>query len=92
MTLADQIDATRDSDLLARIIAAAQQKDVPNAQQWAESNRGRIVATDLGDGKSLSSEYALAKKAKGLPAGADPEYVTDDQVLAAVEKLRQAGT
>lgn len=86
MTLADQIAAARDNNLLARIVAAAQQKGIANPQQWAEANRGHIVATNV-DGTVLAEVYAFAVQEKGQPAGTDPSYVTDAQILAAVEAV-----
>lgn len=43
-TTAQHIAARNDADLLARFIAAAEQAGIENAQQWAEANRGRLVA------------------------------------------------
>ncbi len=86
MTLADQIAAARDNNLLARIVAAAQQKGIENPQAWAEANRGRIVATDV-NGTVIADVHAFALTEKGQPAGTDPAYVTDAQILAAVEAV-----
>lgn len=87
-SLADQIAATRDVDLLDRIVAAAQQRGIPGARQWAEQHRGELVSrvvTDEGD--SLSSVLAYARAQKGLPAGMDPTFVTDELVVAAVDAI-----
>lgn len=86
MTLANQIAAAHDNDLLARLIAAAEQKGVLNAQGWVEQNRGLLVARDVA-GVRISEVFAFARSEKGLPAGADPAYVTDTHLLNAVDAL-----
>ena len=58
-TSAQHIAARNDNDLLARFIVVAEQLAVPNAQAWVESNRGRLVATDIG-GTSISDVHAYA--------------------------------
>lgn len=84
-TLDQHIAARRDTDLLARVIAAAEKADVPNPQGWAEANMGRIVAADAG-GTTLADVHAYAVSTYAPPPapGANPEVVTDDQIIAAV--------
>lgn len=82
-TTAQQIAASRDNDILSRLIATAEQEGIANAQQWVEQRRGLLVAADLGD-TSLAEVFAFAQAQKGLPAGADPAYVTDALLTSAV--------
>lgn len=82
-TLADHIAARNDSDLMQRIVAAAEAQGISNPQMWAEANRGAIVSKTIGD-TTLADVFAYAKATKGLPAGADPAIVTDEQIIAAV--------
>lgn len=88
-SLTDHLAATRDGDLTARIIAAAEQAGIPGAQTWVEARRGTLVSVDL-DGSTLADVLAYARAQKGLPAGADPAFITDEQIRSAVAKTREA--
>lgn len=90
---ADHIAATRDADLLARFIAVAEMEGVDNAQQWAESNRGRLVASPVdSEGSTVSSVYAYAVSTYAGRPGENPALVTDDQIRAAVNAVRPLDT
>lgn len=88
-TLAQHTAARNDTDLLVRLIAAAEQASIPNAQQWAEQHRGALVSAQIGD-TSISDVFAFAQteKATYKRAGEDPAYVTDAQISAAVQAVR----
>ena len=92
-TLDQHITARRDPDLLARVIAAAEQADVPNPQMWAEANIGRIVSVEIGQGNDAATvadvhAYAVATYEPTPRPGENPAAVTDDQVRAAVAAAR----
>lgn len=91
-TLEEHIAATRDADLLARFVAAAEIAGIAAPQQWAETNRGALVAADTGDGSSVSTVYAYGvTQYQGRP-GENPAWVTDAQITAAVTAVRASQT
>lgn len=93
-TIAQHIAARDDRDLQARLVAAAEMTGVPDPARWVAENVGTLVCTDIdaGDGVStLADVHAFAVSDKGEPelsAGADPAYITDDQLKAAVGVVR----
>lgn len=91
-TLAQHIAARNDADLLARFIAAAEVAGVDNPQGWAEQHRGELVAARVDDDHTLSDvhAYAVATYQPTPRPGANPEAVTDDQIKAVVQKVREA--
>lgn len=92
-TLAEHITARNDADLLARFIAAAEVTGIDNPQGWAEQHRGELVAAKIdGDGKTVSDvhAYAVATYQPTPRPGANPAAVTDPQIMAAVQKVREA--
>ena len=84
-TTAQHNAARNDNDLFARLVAAAEQAGVPNAQQWVESNRGRLVAADIGD-TTLADVHAFAVASyEPTPRpGENPAIITDAQLTAAI--------
>lgn len=58
-TSAQHNAARNDNDLLARLVAVAEQQGIESAQTWAETNRGRIVAATIGD-TTLADVHAYA--------------------------------
>lgn len=91
-TSAQHIAARNDNDLLARLIAVAEQNDIPNAQQWVEANRGRLVAVTV-EGTTLADvhAYAVATYVPAPRPGENPAAVTDAQLAAAVAALAPPG-
>lgn len=88
-TTADHIAARNDADLLARLIATAEAAGVENAQSWAETNRGRLVAADIGDTTIADVHaYAVATYNPTPRPGVNPAAVTDAQLKAAVDLLK----
>lgn len=85
-TTAQHNAARNDTDLLARLIAAAEKAGVPNAQQWVETNRGALVAADI-DGSTLADvhAYAVATYDPTPRPGEDAAKITDVQLTAAIE-------
>lgn len=89
-TIAQHIAARDDSDLRARLTAAAEMTGVADPARWVTENLGALVYADIA-GTTLADVHAFAVADKGEPplsAGADPAYVTDDQLKAAVTTVR----
>ena len=89
-TIAQHIAARADRDMQQRLVAAAEMHGVPDPTRWVAENIGTLVCADLGD-TCLTEVHAFAVAEKGeppLPAGADPAYVTDDLLKAAVAAVR----
>lgn len=92
-TIADHIAARNDTDLLQRFVAAAERANIPNPQAWAEANRGRLVAADIG-GSTVADVHAYAVATYDPPPrpGENPAAVTDPQIEAAVETVYDSET
>lgn len=91
---ADHIAARGDADLLARMIAAAEQEGVPNAQAWVQQNMGQLINVVVEQGQTISDVYAYAYNVRNeqidaLPEapGKNPGAVTDTHLRTAVEAL-----
>lgn len=84
-TLAEHIAARSDTDLLARITAAAEVAGIPAAAHWASTHAGQIVSTGV-EGTDLATvhAYAVATYEPVPRPGANPAAVTDAQIEAAV--------
>lgn len=83
-TTAQHIAARNDTDLLARLVAAAEMAGVPAAQQWTEAHRGALVAADIG-GTTIADvhAYAVSQQLRGFRTAA----VTDAQLTTAVQAV-----
>jgi hypothetical protein len=87
-TSAQHIEARDDADLAQRLIAIAEQLDIPNAQMWVASNLGRLVATDIGETTIADVHaYAVATYVPTPRPGENPAAVTDTQLEAAITAL-----
>ena len=93
-TTAQHIAARDDANLTARLVAAAEQKHIPNPESFVMSNVGRLVSTEISEGTTLTSVHAYAKgqydialAALPLAPGLNPAAVTDAQLAAAVEAV-----
>lgn len=87
-TLAQHTAARNDNDLLTRLIAAAEQAGIPNAQQWAEQHRGALVSTQIGDTTIADVHaYAVATYNPTPRPGENPAAVTDAQIAQAVQAV-----
>ena len=91
-TLAEHIAARNDADLLARFVAAAEVTGIDNPQGWAEQHRGELVSAKVDDDHTVSDvhAYAVATYQPTPRPGANPAAVTDEQIKAAVQKVREA--
>ena len=62
-----------------------------NPQAWAETHRGALVSTDIGDTTVADVHaYAVATYEPTPRPGENPSAVTDDQIEAAVAAVRDA--
>jgi|SRR6478609_1280045 len=93
-TTAQHIAARDDQDLVSRLIAAAEQAHIPNAESFVRSNVGRLISTDIGGGATITAVHAYAKStydqavaALPLKPGLNPAAVTDDQLSEAIQAV-----
>lgn len=92
-TIAQHIAARDDRDLQDRLVAAAEMTGVPDPARWVAENVGALVCTSIGD-TTVADVHAFAVAEKGhppLPAGADPAFITDEHLKAAVAAVRGGG-
>lgn len=85
-TIAQHITARDDANLHVRLVAAAEMAGIPAAAQWVAENAGVLVCTQIGDTTIADVHaYAVSQQAPPpLPPGADPAFITDAQLKAAV--------
>ena len=93
-TTAQHIAARDDEDLLARLIATAEQAHIPQADSFVQQNLGKLISTEIDGGSTLTSVHAYAKATydaavEALPPrpGINPAAVTDAQLTQAVEAV-----
>ncbi|QGZ16728.1 hypothetical protein PBI_DEWDROP_81 [Microbacterium phage Dewdrop] len=98
-TTSEHIAARDDLDLQQRLIAAAEQLGVTNAQSAVVSNLGRLVATSLPVDEesttSLANVHAYAAETRrqhlsapeAMPPGLNPAAVTDALLEQALRKV-----
>ena len=93
-TTAQHMAARDDVDLVARLVAAAEQAHVDNPEQFVRTNVGRIISTDIGGGTTITSVHAYAdlnyqNAVAALPQkpGLDPAAVTDQQLAQAIQAV-----
>lgn len=93
-TTAQHIAARDDVDLKARLVAAAEQAHVPNAESWVDQTVGTLISTDIGSGSTITSVHAYASTVyeqamAALPPrpGENPAAVTDEQLAQAVRAV-----
>lgn len=97
-TTAQHIEARDDIDLQRRLIAAAEQANVPNAQSAVASALGKLVGLEIevyGETTTIADVYANAAAVrrehladeKALPPGQNPNRVTDEILVTAVLSL-----
>jgi len=97
----EHIAARDDLDLQMRLIAAAEQMGVPNAQSAVVTNLGSLIShtvTVNGEDTSLAKVHAYAAGVRrdllaseaAMPPGLNPGAVTDDHLRAAIEAVVQS--
>ena len=105
-TIAQELAASQDADLLKRATQAAQRQRIPNAQYSVEANIGLLVSLPAGAGstQTIADEHAYAvtehakeaqaeldaKRAALASPGADPTRVTDEYIMHAIGVLFKA--
>ena len=94
-TTAQHIAARNDQDLRDRLVAVAEQAQVPNAASFVDQNLGKLVSADIG-GTTVTAVHAYASQVyqdavAALPPkpGLNPAAVTDAQLADAVTAVWQ---
>ena len=92
-SIADLIAASTDTDLRARVRAAADARGLP--LNWTDLHMGRLVATEIGaDGEPTSIArvygYALATYEPTPRPGENPAAVLDSMIFDAIDAIREA--
>ena len=98
MALSDILTAARDEHLKERVAAAAATLGIASTRSWAEMNAEMVAAHTIGGTDQRIADvftYGAAQVEKQTviptPAGADPQYVTDDHLLEAVQAVHKRG-
>lgn len=93
-TTAQHIAARDDQDLMARLIASAEQAHIPNPESFVRQNVGRLISTEIVGGTTVTAVHAYASTvyAEALAAlppkpGLNPAAVTDNQLAEAVQAV-----
>lgn len=93
-TTAQHIATRDDSDLVARLVAAAEQAHIPNPDQFVRGNVGKIISTEIEGATTITAVYAYAAAVRetavaALPPkpGANPAAVTDTQLAQAIQAV-----
>ena len=89
-SIADMIAASTDTDLRARVRAAADARGLP--LNWTDLHMGRLVATAIqsgGDQTTIADEYGHALAAyKPTPRpGENPAAVLDSMIFDAIDTI-----
>lgn len=89
---AQHIEARSDPDLLARLVATAEQAGIPNASAWTQEHMGALICTPVQDDQTIADvrAYAAAVREQAVAAlppapGFDPAAVTDVHLRTAVD-------
>ncbi len=93
-TTAQHIVARNDEDLKERLVAVAEQAQIPNASQFVDMNMGRLVSTPIDGSSTITTVHAYASQVRAEavaqlppPAGKNPAAVTDTQLSAAIQAV-----
>ncbi|QHB37030.1 hypothetical protein QDA00_gp73 [Microbacterium phage Matzah] len=99
-TTNEHIEARDDLDLQRRLIAAAEQMEIPNAQSAVVSVLGTLISRPIivnGEETTITRVHAYAAGVRrehladdrALPPGLNPGAVTDDHLRAALTAVIQ---
>lgn len=95
-TTAQHIAARNDQDLADRLVAVAEQQQIPNAATFVEQNMGRLVSAPIEGATTVTAVHAYASQVyqdavAALPPkpGLNPAAVTDAQLADAVTAVWQ---
>lgn len=93
-TTAQHIAARNDKDLLDRLVAVAEQAQIPNAAEFVQTQMGRLVSTPIDGDSTITTVHAYASQVREeavkqlpLPAGLNPAAVTDQQLSTAIQAV-----
>lgn len=93
-TTAEHLAARQDEDLIQRLIAAAEQAGVHDADTWVRDNIGALITAPVAGDSTISSVHAYANNVyktavSALPPrpGLDPAAVVDSYLAAAVAEV-----
>jgi hypothetical protein len=94
-TTSEHIAARSDTDLFARLVAAAEMQGIPNASAWVQQSMGTLLSTPIEDGKNITDIYAYAYNVRkeylgddrALPPGQNLGAVTDAHMATAITSL-----
>ena len=93
-TTAQHIEARNDEDLKERLVAAAEQASVDNAELWVSQNIGRLISTPVDGASTITTVHAYAADVRraavaALPPapGLNPGAVTDTHLAAAIQAV-----
>lgn len=88
------ISTKSDPDLLQRLIAAAEMKQIPDAAIWVQQNMALLISEDVQDGQTIADVYSYAKEVRDQhiattpPApGANLGAVTDAHMNTAIDAI-----
>jgi hypothetical protein len=84
MSYLTQADLADDGDLRRRVTACAALEGIPEPEAWAYAHRWELSAQP---GWDAAYEYAI--NAEVERPGADAAVISDQQILAAVQTLRE---
>lgn len=83
MSYWDQALAARDADLIARCVAAAASEQIKNPAYWVDTRRHQLAAQP-----GWGDAYASAQAAGREHPGRDASVITDSDILAAIQAIR----
>ena len=93
-TTAQHIAARNDSDLKARLVAAAEQAHVDNPVSFVEQNMGKLISTPVDGDTTITTVHAYAADVRRQaldtvppPPGLNPAAVTDTHLAAAIQAV-----
>lgn len=93
-TTAQHIKTRDDTDLVARLVASAEQAHIPNAENFVRMNIGQIISTTIQGSTTITAVHAYASSVydqavSSLPKkpGIDPAAVTDPQLAQAIQAV-----
>ncbi len=97
-TTSEHIAARDDGDLISRLVAAAEQMDIPNAGSAVSAVLPKLVSSTIsvnGEETTLTTVHAYAAAVRrdlleseaALPPGLNPGAVTDAHLEAAIQAV-----
>lgn len=91
-TIDDHIKATEDPHFQKRVAAAAGRKGIQLPNDWVKQNINTLASVEVSPDNTAASLLAYGRSKETLPAGADPQYITDEYLDIIVDKTIAATT